>query len=187
MPATALTGGFADPARDAAHAFRPLMRAMARPGTTEPISGAEAPGLSPAAATVLATLCDPDTPVFLAPSCDSPALRDWISFQTGAPLTEPAEAQFALGRWEELPLDLLPIGNSEYPDRSATVIVECDSLSTNATPATLKGPGIKDSHSFPLPELAAFQRNRMLFPLGLDFLFTSGSSLAALPRSTEVS
>ncbi|MEO0766502.1 MAG: phosphonate C-P lyase system protein PhnH, partial [Pseudomonadota bacterium] len=33
----------------------------------------------------------------------------------------------------------------------------------------------------------AFQRNAMLFPLGLDFMFTSGAQIAALPRSTKVS
>jgi alpha-D-ribose 1-methylphosphonate 5-triphosphate synthase subunit PhnH len=37
-----------------------------------------------------------------------------------------------------------------------------------------------------LPEVAAFQANARAFPLGLDFLFTCGDRLAALPRSTRV-
>jgi alpha-D-ribose 1-methylphosphonate 5-triphosphate synthase subunit PhnH len=37
-----------------------------------------------------------------------------------------------------------------------------------------------------LPEVAAFRANRALFPLGLDFFFTCGDRLAALPRSTVV-
>ena len=36
------------------------------------------------------------------------------------------------------------------------------------------------------PEVKAFQSNGALFPLGLDFIFTCGARLAALPRSTEV-
>ncbi|MEO0504120.1 MAG: phosphonate C-P lyase system protein PhnH, partial [Pseudomonadota bacterium] len=37
-----------------------------------------------------------------------------------------------------------------------------------------------------LPDLPALQQNAALFPLGLDFFFTSGADLAALPRSTKV-
>jgi alpha-D-ribose 1-methylphosphonate 5-triphosphate synthase subunit PhnH len=37
-----------------------------------------------------------------------------------------------------------------------------------------------------LPETAAFADNRALFPLGLDFIFTCGADVAALPRTTEV-
>ena len=38
-----------------------------------------------------------------------------------------------------------------------------------------------------LPEVPAFQANSAMFPLGLDFIFTCGDRLAALPRTTEVS
>jgi len=52
--------------------------------------------------------------------------------------------------------------------------------------ATLSGPGIKDTASLSLPDCAAFQANAMLFPLGLDFIFTCADRLAALPRTTRV-
>ncbi|MGR3490480.1 MAG: phosphonate C-P lyase system protein PhnH, partial [Shimia sp.] len=56
MDAQALTGGFADPAREAAHAFRSVMEAMARPGTIRDIAGAAPPTpLSPAAGAVILT------------------------------------------------------------------------------------------------------------------------------------
>jgi alpha-D-ribose 1-methylphosphonate 5-triphosphate synthase subunit PhnH len=162
------------------------MQAMARPGTIYDIGGAVPPEpLSVAAGTAIMTLCDPDTGVFLAGPCDTAGVRGWITFHTGAPLVTAECASFVVGPWDAIPIDALPIGTPEYPDRSATVIVEMPTLAP--TGATLRGPGIKDSAALNLPELALFQRNAALFPLGLDFLFTSGAQIAALPRSTKVS
>lgn len=186
MDSAVLEGGFASPSVDAAHAFRAVMQAMARPGTITRLQGAAPPScLSVAAGAVVLTLCDRETPIHLAPEVDTPDLRAWIAFHTGAPLVSPRSCQFALGSWAGLaPLDAYAIGTSEFPDRSATLIVELPVLSLSG--ATLRGPGIKDRATLSLPDLAAFQRNHSLYPLGLDFLFTSGDLLAALPRSTEV-
>ncbi|MEM6372987.1 MAG: phosphonate C-P lyase system protein PhnH [Pseudomonadota bacterium] len=186
MQAQTLSGGFADPAIQSAHAFRQVMEAMARPGMILDIAGATPPApLSTAAGTVLLTLCDTDTPVHLAGETDCDAVRQWLAFHTGAPLAGPAHAMFAVGTWGALtPLAPYPVGTSQYPDRSATLIVECPALTP--TGAQLSGPGIQDSTSLSLPEVAAFQSNAALFPRGLDFIFTSGDHLAALPRTTEV-
>ena len=113
-----------------------------------------------------------------------PTVRDWITFHTGAPFVSAREAVFALGRWEDFDLTALPVGTSEYPDRSATLIVEMDSLAQAG--ATLSGPGIATTAQLNLPDIATFQFNAALFPLGLDFYFTCGAQLAALPRSTKV-
>jgi alpha-D-ribose 1-methylphosphonate 5-triphosphate synthase subunit PhnH len=186
MQADTLSGGFTDPAIQSAHAFRSVMEAMARPGTVQDIAGAEPPApLSQAAGSVLLTLCDTDTPVYLAGKADCEDVRAWLAFHTGAPLTGPSHCIFAVGGWDALaPISAYPIGTPEYPDRSATLVVEVPDLSTSG--ATLTGPGIKTSAALSLPELDAFQTNRTLFPLGLDFIFTSGAQLAALPRSTVV-
>lgn len=187
MQAETLAGGFSDPAIQSARAFRSVMEAMARPGTLHDIAGAEPPApLSKAAGAVLLTLCDSETPVCLAGDVDCDPVRAWLAFHTGAPVTGPSNCMFAVGTWEALaPLSSYPIGTSAYPDRSATLIVECSELA--ATGATLKGPGIKASASLPLPDVQSFRANRSLFPLGLDFILTCGECLAALPRSTEVS
>lgn len=186
MQMQALEGGFTELPVDAAHAFRAVMTAMARPGAILTVTGAMPPApLSVAAGIVLLTLCDPETPLFLAPGHDSAQLRDWITFHTGAPFVTAPQAMFAVGHWDALPLDAFSRGTSEYPDRSATLIVETPSLS-NLGP-TLRGPGIKDAVCLSLPETEVFQKNARLFPLGLDFIFTSGDRLAALPRSTKVS
>ncbi|SFL19843.1 phosphonate C-P lyase system protein PhnH [Shimia haliotis] len=185
MDAEVLKGGFADAPVDAAHAFRAAMTAMARPGTVHTLHGAQPPApLSVAAGTLILTLCDPDTPLHLAGDWDRKEVRAWIAFHVGAPLVTAEAAMFALGDWDALaPLTRFAIGTPEYPDRSATLIVE------GATPerAVLRGPGIKDTVEMGLPEIAAFQLNATLFPLGLDFFFTSGAQVAALPRTTKVS
>jgi len=187
MQQASLAGGFSDPPHQSAEAFRAIMRAMARPGTIEDVAGGQPPApLSVAAGTVLLTLTDPDTGVHLAGRHDTQPLRDWITFHTGAPLVPATAAQFVVGAWDDLDLAHLSIGTAEYPDRSATVIAELRDLDTAG--ATLTGPGIRDRATLGLPgDLAVFQRNAALFPLGLDFMFTSGARIASLPRSTRVS
>lgn len=184
--ATQFSGGFQNAPIDASHAFRAAMTVMARPGEIRTLIGAQAPApLSEAAATLLLTLCDPETGVYLAGAADTDAVRKWLTFHTGAPLVEASQADFALGTWDDLqPLDAYRIGTAEYPDRSTTLIVEQEALSQSG--ATLSGPGIKDVAHLNLPDLAPFQSNATLYPLGLDFFFTSGKQVAALPRSTQV-
>ena len=186
MKDTHLDGGFTDPAQDAARAFRGIMQAMARPGTIFDVEGTTPPApLSVAAGTALLTLCDPDTGLHLAGPCDTGPVRDWLTFHTGAPFVAAEAADFVLGPWDALDLSALRIGTPEYPDRSATVIVEVEALANDG--ATLRGPGIETTTQLNLPDIAPFQRNADRFPLGLDFLFTCGRRLAALPRSTRVS
>ncbi|MAM63164.1 phosphonate C-P lyase system protein PhnH [Maritimibacter sp. UBA3975] len=186
MDGNALTGGFADAPVQSAHAFRAALNALARPGRIERISGAEAPApVSPAAATLLLTLCDAETPLHLAGDHDKQPVRDWIAFHIGAPLVGRSHAMFALGTWPALtPLDAFPVGTPEYPDRSTTLIVEMDALA--ATGARLTGPGIETEAHLALPDIAPFRANHARFPLGLDSLFTAGDRIAGLPRSTNV-
>ncbi len=183
---TVLQGGFANAPHDSAHAFRAAMGAMARPGRINDIDGAVPPApLSVAAGTLILTLCDPDTPLHLAGDHDRADVRDWINFHTGAPFAGPEDCAFAVGTWAALgPLAAYPQGTPEYPDRSATLIVETDRLKANGT--DLRGPGIRDVATLRLPDPAAFAANARLFPLGLDFFLTAGSQVAALPRTTRI-
>lgn len=186
MQSQTLSGGFTDPARDAARSFRSVMDAIAHPGTIYDITGATPPApLSIAAGSVLLTLCDTDTPVYLVGDADCDAVRSWIAFHTGAPIADAANCHFAIGTWEALmPLSQYSIGTSEYPDRSATLIVETAGFAANGT--TLSGPGIKDTAQLNLPDAEALATNAALYPLGLDVLFTCGSQIAGLPRSTTI-
>lgn len=186
MTPDALSGGFTDAPVQSAAGFRAILTALSRPGTLVALTGTRPPApLSPAAGAVALVLLDQTTPLHLAGALDCPAIRDWITFHTGAPLVGAEAAMFALGSWEALsPVSRFAIGTAEYPDRAATLIVEMPDL--KAEGPLLRGPGIDGSARLSLPETAAFRANRALFPLGFDTLFTCGDRLAGLPRSTIV-
>jgi alpha-D-ribose 1-methylphosphonate 5-triphosphate synthase subunit PhnH len=141
--------------------------------------------MSCAAGAVLLTLVDQSMRLYLAPSHNTPEIRHWIAFHCGAPLTEADAADFALGSWEALqPVARFAIGTPDYPDRSATLIVECDALAP--ANARLTGPGIETETLAHLPETSAFAANHAGFPLGFDCLFTARDQVLGLPRSTKV-
>lgn len=181
-----LSGGFSDAAVQSSQAFRALLEVMARPGRIETLTGAVPPApLSVAAGVALLTLTDPTTPVHLAGEADCAAVRDWITFHTGAPLVAAEAAHFALGTWEALqPITRFALGEPAYPDRSATLIIERTELKPQGH--RLTGPGIQHEAFLNLPEAQAFQDNAKLFPLGFDLLLTAGDRIAALPRTTKV-
>ncbi len=185
MQTVAIEGGFSDGPVEASKAFRQIMDALARPGMICELDGAQAPApMSGAASTVVLTLCDHETPIYLGDGYDTADIRQWIAFHTGSPIVAPEKAAFAVGVWGSLPLTQFPLGTPAYPDRSTTVIVEQSALVAQG--ATLRGPGIRTKAALSLPEVAAFQDNARLFPLGLDFFFTHGSQIAGLPRTTKV-
>lgn len=187
-----LSGGFADPARDGARAFRAALDAMARPGRIHVLEGAVPPGdLAPAAGVLLLTLTDRTTPLWIAPLTATPALARWIAFHTGAPDAEGrSSAAFGLGTLPALlPLGVWPQGSADYPDRSATLIAEVPSL-RGGTPLTLRGPGI-ETHLTVAPETPdgfarELRRNRAAYPLGVDLFLVCGAEVMALPRTVRL-
>lgn len=182
----ALTGGFADPPVMAARAFRAILDAMARPGRIRRLEGAAPPAPLPSAAgAVLLVLADATTPLWLAPGLDTPAVRAWIAFHTGAPAAAPSAAAIAVGDWPALAAeDGFPAGTPEYPDRSATLVAVVPALEPAG--ARLTGPGIAGAARLNLPDPAWHAANRRRFPLGRDCIFCSGDRIAAVPRSTFV-
>lgn len=183
----ALSGGFSNAPVQSAANFRTILGVMARPGQTAAIPGHHGPApLSPAAAAVLLTLVDRTTPLYLAPGHDTDAMRAWIAFHCGAPITGAEDAGFALGEWSALTsaVGRFAIGTPEYPDRAATLIV--DNHDFDRAASILRGPGIRDAAQIALPQPEVFQVNHARFPLGWDTIFCGGDRIAALPRSTEV-
>lgn len=187
----ALASGLADPVIDAAHGFRAMLDAMARPGTVHMVGEALDPPapFGQAAAAVLLTLADHDASVWLPDDVDEEARR-WLAFHTGAPtVTDRSRAVFAwLPRPDAaLPLDGWALGEPAYPDRSATLLIEVGRLAAGSG-TELSGPGINGSARLDaaLPDglLEARAALRPLHPLGLDLILTCGDRLAALPRTT---
>ncbi len=181
----ALSGGLTDPAPQSARAFRAILTALSRPGLPVTLDAAQPPdGLSPAAGTVALVLLDRTTPIWLASSHDSQAIRDWLTFHTGAPLVAHDQAAFALGDWGGLaPIDRFAPGTAEYPDRSATLIVDGPRA---GAPARLTGPGLPEPLVLDLPDPAQLAANAARFPLGVDLIFTTGTQAIGLPRSSRV-
>jgi alpha-D-ribose 1-methylphosphonate 5-triphosphate synthase subunit PhnH len=181
-----LSPGFADPVAGAQACFRAVLDAMARPGRVMAVSGVTAPvPLCDAAAAVVLTLVDHETPLRLDP--DAAAASDWIAFHTGAPMDGSA---FVLAL--SLPdLSALPNGTDEMPETSATVILQVRALGSGRR-FVLEGPGLREPavllvDGLPADFVAVWQRNHALFPRGVDLILCAGRSVAALPRSVSVS
>src|SRR5262249_39154637 len=188
--------GFSARARAAQSTFRAILDAMARPGRVLPVQAdaSPPPPLSPAGGAVALTLCDHDTPVWLAAQLRvCAAVGEWLRFHCGCGLVAaPAAAAFSLAHGAgALPrFDKSNIGTPDYPDGSTTIVLQVQSLSSGATLA-LTGPGIRDRGALqaePLPPDMAERLavNRRLFPCGIDLLLVAPDAVAALPRSVRV-
>lgn len=192
---SAIQPAFGDAVRDSQSVFRLAMRAMASPGqivNVETHLAPPAPLLAPAAALLL-TLCDFETTVWLDPPLAERAdVADFLRFHTGARLvTSAADAAFAvIAAPARMPaLATFAQGTPDYPDRSATLIVQVETLV--ADDWMLEGPGIRKPVRFsaaPVPaDFPAQSRgNGASFPCGVDIVFATPTSFAALPRSVRL-
>ena len=193
QPVTVLAPGFSDPGHDAQRLFRAVLDAFAHPGRIMSLPDPPAgPGtISPATAAYLLTLVDRDTPLWLAPEFERPAVRDFVRFHTGAPIVARRdEAVFAVLAHDTASLDGFAIGTDPYPDRSATLVIEVPVLGAGAA-RRWRGPGIDGQAVVAVGGLGAdfwqaWACNHALFPCGVDVVFTAGSQLLALPRSIAV-
>lgn len=191
----ALSGGFGNPVLDAQAVFRDIMDAMARPGQIRNLNvavAAPAP-FSPAQAAIALCLADHDTPVWLSRAFHGGAVPGWIGFHCGATVTQAmADARFAfLSCGEALPdFSGFAAGTQEYPDRSATLVIELPALE-GGTQLVARGPGINGEcmiapAGLPADFVRRWGANRALFPRGLDLILTCGEALFCLPRTTEI-
>ncbi len=190
----ALTRGFDNLVLDSQACFRAALEAMSRPGTVRAVAAqVEAPApLAPATMALALTLLDADTRVWLDPGADTEAVRAALRFHCGAPLVgDPGAADFALvadgARCP--PLDRFGIGDDQYPDQSATVILQAQALDGGQR-VTLRGPGVDGATTFgprglPADFAARWAANHALYPLGVDLFLTAGRQLVGLPRSVE--
>lgn len=180
-----MLAGFANPSLESADAFRVLMNALARPGRIYDLNGPDAPGIVHSTAATLLTLLDDTTRLYLAPSFDTPELRQWLAFHVRCPVVSSDQADFALGHFDDLlPLSQYAKGSDTYPDRGCTLLVEVDGLENSG--ATLSGPGIAETHQLNVPYSDQWHEARGPFPQGLDCYFLADQKIAGLPRSTKL-
>lgn len=182
--------GFAEPVLDAQACFRAVLDAMARPGRVLTVrSGLRPPApLGSAAASILLTLADSDTALWLDPAAS--AARDWIAFHSGAPLaSDIVAARFVLAL--DCPsIAALHPGAHEAPEQGATLILQVRGLGEGPR-YRLSGPGVREPRILAvagLPEgfVEAWAANYRRFPQGIDLLLCAGAKLAAVPRSVTM-
>ena len=184
-----LTAGFANPVLDSQACFRAVLDAMARPGTIHTVTTPASPPapLGRAAAAVLLTLIDAETPLWLDPA--AAAAAEWITFHTGAPRAPLATAPFALAL-AAMPLAPLHPGTDEAPEQSTTLILQLPALGTG-TAYRLEGPGLETPTTVRIDGLAPtflteWAANHAAFPRGIDLILCAGDQLAAFPRTLRI-
>jgi len=185
--------GLADPVQQSQEIFRTVLAALAEPGRVfqlADMASAGALGAGSAALAILLALTDGDTPVWLGDKAE--ALATYLRFHTGSPIaSDPGAAQFALVRDGNWRLDLFDPGNEDFPDQSATLIIEVEML-VEGGPITLSGPGIPGHRHVTIQGLPAdfpgqWSANHTQFPCGVDVIVTCGTSLMGLPRTVSFS
>jgi alpha-D-ribose 1-methylphosphonate 5-triphosphate synthase subunit PhnH len=187
--------GLRDPVLEGQAIFRAVLEAMAYPGRIVDIPGPfeVPPPLDPAAAGVGLALLDLDTPLWLDPAAATAEVIEYVQFHCGAPIVKaPADARFALiADPEGLPwLEAFDNGTDEYPDRSATLILQVEALSAGRG-RRLSGPGIAGEARLDVTGAsdrlwAEWRANHARFPRGVDLILSAGTVAAALPRSVRV-
>lgn len=187
--------GFADPVFQSQSAFRTILAALSEPGTIHALGEAIAApdGFEPATAVLLLTLADYETPVWLDEARRCGAAGTWLRFHAATPLTDaPETAGFAVlaGNAIEPRLEVFHPGDDLFPDRSTTLLIECEALEGGAA-VELSGPGIPGARRIaPTGLRAGFWdeviANNALYPLGVDLVLVSGHRILGLPRSTAI-
>lgn len=182
------------PAHDNQRIFRAVLLTMSRPGTVTVLGNWPNPpkGLHPAAASVCLTLVDMDTPLWLgeAPPRD---IQTYLRFHCGCPVVD-NQHRGAFGLvldGNELPdFTRFNLGDLEYPDRSATVIIQVKAIHVGRG-VQLTGPGIDGLTRLTVDGLhsdfwQALQHNSRLFPLGMDIILATQTEIVSLPRTVQV-
>lgn len=185
--------GFSEPVQQSQQTFRKVLDAMSHPGRIVKLDDTpEGPEtLSAAATAVCLTLLDFETPVWLDKTAEQGA--GYLKFHCNCPITDlSTSAQFAvIGDANAIEsLERFNLGSNNNPERAATLIVEVSHIDNEAD-FTLSGPGIKDQAYLNIQGISdqfkqLIAENNLLFPRGLDFIFTCGHQLVAIPRSTQI-
>ena len=167
-----LETAFMLPVQDAQHSFRRLLKAMSEPGVIVALHQLKR-GWQPlniATTSVLLTLADNDTPVWLSTPLNNDIVNQSLRFHTNAPLvSQPEQATFAV--------------------TDEALILQVASLSGGRM-LRLTGAGIAEERMIApqLPEciLHELTERPHPFPLGIDLILTCGERLLAIPRTTHV-
>ena len=195
--------GFSNPTLCSQAVFRQALEALSLPGQPQTLDlSLSNPAIQvpqhahAAAAALLLALLDQDCKVWLSEGFANSYAGPWLRFHTGCTVVSaPGDADFVwVADAKELPaLEQLAQGNAQYPELSATCIVQVTDVDTAPTAEawTLSGPGVNGTRPLSLKGLpdgfvSARRASQVHAPCGLDFFFTHHDTLIGLPRSTQV-
>lgn len=185
---------FASALHDAQHCFRRLLKAMSEPGVIVSLPQLKHgwPPLNPATTSVLLTLVDSDSAIWLAGALSNDLVRQNLRFHTNAPLVEqPQQALFAVAdhKLSARQLSALPAGATGNVENRPTLILQLPGLSGGRM-LRLTGPGIQEERMIApqLPECITdeFTDRPHSFPTGIDVFLTCGDRALAIPATTLV-
>ncbi len=190
--------GFDDPVRGSQVVFRRALQALSLPGlpVDMPAVATRMPSQGHgAAALLLLALLDSDCTLWLSPSLKNSDAHAWLRFHTGCScIDDPSQARFLwLAAGDEWPaLADMNAGSDEYPDRSATCVMEVGGLQSDGEGQwVLQGPGIQGqrrltTQGLPADFDAQWSGNHAAFPRGVDLFLATRSQLLGVPRSTRL-
>lgn len=198
----ALAPGFAEPVLATQACFRAVLRALSHPAQAVEMPAAidalQRGPLAPAAAALLLTLLDADTPVHLHGALNDSRFVTWLRFHTGTRIAARNLAPFSVARADELDATLwttLPLGTDDAPQDGATLVIEVPSRIGAPSEAShrlsLRGPGVPSERLLDVADVPlAFWQHRIAlqaqFPRGIDVLLARGRELIGIPRSSVV-
>jgi len=198
-----IPAGFGDETQSSQSIFRAALNALSYPGKlTELKHDANPPvDADPITSVLLLALLDSESSLWLSHSLKNTLVSSWLQFHTDCTVTENIEkADFVwIKNLDELPqLIQLQTGTDQYPDRSATCIIEIESLTQKSENGAflLQGPGIKDKSDLEIKGWSKqecvrwnefWNSNNDLFPCGVDVFLSDGKALVGLPRTTALS
>jgi alpha-D-ribose 1-methylphosphonate 5-triphosphate synthase subunit PhnH len=184
-----------DPVHDTQAIFRITLDALARPGSVKqlPIAARGAPGNAWVAG-VLIALLDGEISLAVQGVQDAEAVTRFVVQRTTARVVTVEEADFVLADAATIDpefLSRLKMGSLEFPDDSATLILQVSSL-LQGRALTVVGPGIPEEMTIQVGAdsagwVGARRGLERLYPRGIDILLVDDDGrLAALPRSTHI-
>ncbi|MDR1890249.1 MAG: phosphonate C-P lyase system protein PhnH [Zoogloeaceae bacterium] len=190
IPEPLLEAGLDNPVMNSLRVFRVALKAMSEPGLANPLTTERAiASLAPATYMLLLSLLDANTPLWISPRLDHPALRANLVFHCNCPIVarRHAAAFAVLDPAEACDLQEFTVGEARRPDLSCTLIIQLPDLGSG-TPMRWSGAGILRERQVSLPLAESFwaaRAARNAFPLGLDIFFTAGQNLMGCPRTTR--
>ena len=191
-----MQAGFDDPVLHSQVVFRRALQALSMPGRIVDLPQLDSVPKNGhiASALLLLALVDSDCALWFSPTLAGSDSQAWLRFHTGCRFVqEPSQANFLwLCAGDPWPLlSEMQVGSDEYPDQSATCIMETSGLQTGVDNKvwSLTGPGIAapmglTAKGLPADFAAQWAGNHAAFPRGVDVFLTSTAQVMGLPRST---